>query len=122
MGNHVYFSRYLEILEQARGEFFRSIGFPLTMLQEQDVIFPVIEVRLRYLAPARYDDLLAIEIGVADLSKVKCSFAARILGGDGKVLVEGQTVHVCTSISEKPKRMPVELGAKLEEHRTQDLS
>ena len=26
LGNHVYYGRYLEILEAARGEFFRQLG------------------------------------------------------------------------------------------------
>jgi len=29
LGNHIYYSRYLDILEAARGEFFRHLGVPL---------------------------------------------------------------------------------------------
>jgi acyl-CoA thioesterase FadM len=41
IGNHVYYSRYLDLLEEARGEFFRSIGWPLLKLQELGIAFPV---------------------------------------------------------------------------------
>ncbi len=47
VGNHVYHSRYLDLLEAARGEFIRSLGPTVLHWQEQDVIFPVIEARLR---------------------------------------------------------------------------
>jgi YbgC/YbaW family acyl-CoA thioester hydrolase len=62
LGNHVYHSRYLDWLEAARGEFIRALGSTVLQWQERDVIFPVIEARLRYKSPARYDDLLAIEV------------------------------------------------------------
>ncbi|HEX4645160.1 MAG TPA: acyl-CoA thioesterase, partial [Verrucomicrobiae bacterium] len=48
LGNHIYYSRYLNLLEAARGEFFRQLGAPLLRLQEAETIFPVIECRLRY--------------------------------------------------------------------------
>src|SRR5437762_1677580 len=56
-GNHVYYSRFLDIVEAARGEFFRHRGRTFLYWQEQSTIFPVVECRLRYLAPARYDEL-----------------------------------------------------------------
>jgi len=112
-GNHVYYARYLDILEEARGEFFRHAGRPLTRLQEADTLFPVIEARLRYRGAARYDDLLTIEVAVAELAKVRLAFSHRILTESGRLLVEGSTVHACTSREEKPKRIPVELVAAL---------
>src|SRR5581483_1046504 len=62
LGNHVYYSRYLDLLEAARGEFFRQLGATFQQWQEQDAIFPVVECRLRYKSPARYDDVLSIEV------------------------------------------------------------
>src|SRR5438132_11298610 len=51
-GNHVYYSRFLDLLEAARGEFFRHLGRTFLHWQESGTIFPVTECRLRYLAPA----------------------------------------------------------------------
>src|SRR5271163_4863489 len=48
VGDHIYHSRYLDLLEAARGEFMRSLGATVFELQEQDFIFPVIEAHLRY--------------------------------------------------------------------------
>jgi acyl-CoA thioester hydrolase len=112
VGNHVYYGRYLDILEEARGEFVRALGVPLLQLQEADVIFPVIEVNLRYKGMARYDDLLTIELWLTEAGKVRLNFAYRILCGD-RLLVEGSTAHVCTGMNEKPKRLSEDLVAKL---------
>lgn len=114
VGNHVYYARYLNLLEAARGEFFRSLGASFQSLQDADIIFPVIECHLRYLAPARYDDVLTIEVRLTELKGIRVNFGYRVLNAEGKVLVEGTTHHVCTSIHEKPKRMPEELVGKLQ--------
>jgi len=112
IGNHVYYARYLDILEVARGEFFRETGYPLTKLQEMDTAFPVIGVELAYKAPARYDDLLTVELWIAELKGVRLTFGCRILNQNGVLLVEGQTRHVCATTTEKPKRLPEELVKK----------
>ena len=114
VGNHVYYSRYLDLLERARGEFFRHIGKPLANLQQEDITFPVLECHLKYHAPARYDDPLTIEVSV-DLAKgVRLNFRHRILGQSSRCLVECETHHVCASVAEKPKRLPRELVDLLE--------
>jgi acyl-CoA thioester hydrolase len=113
LGNHVYHSRYLDWLEAARGEFVRSLGSTVLQWQERDVIFPVIEARLRYKSPARYDDLLAIEVWPALIERVRLNFAHRIINQNGKLILEAETFHVCAGVNEKPKRLPEELAEKL---------
>ena len=113
IGNHIYYARYLNLLEAARGEFSRSLGTTLAQWQERDVIFPVIECRLRYKAPARYDDVLTIEIWLTAMEKVRLTFGHRIVNQNGTVILEAETLHVCTSLAERPKRLPEELVAQL---------
>lgn len=113
VGNHIYHSRYLDLLEAARGEFLRSLGTTVLALQDADYIFPVIEARLRYKFPARYDDLLTIEVSPTLVEKIRLNFAHRILNQDGRLLLEAETFHCCTSRDEKPKRLPAEMVAKM---------
>jgi acyl-CoA thioester hydrolase len=108
-GNHIYYSRYLDLLEAARGEFFRQLGAPLLRWQQQKIIFPVIECRMRYKAPARYDDLLVIEVRLAAVERVRLNFSYRVLLKSGTLLVEAETFHACTGLDEKPRRIPEEL-------------
>jgi acyl-CoA thioester hydrolase len=116
LGNHIYYSRYLDILEAARGEFFRHLGVPLLQLQAEDTLFPVIECHLRYKAPARYDDILTIEIWIALAEGARLNFGFRILKEEKTLILEGETFHVCTWLNEKPKRIPEELVEKLRVH------
>jgi acyl-CoA thioester hydrolase len=115
-GNHVYYARYLDFLEAARGEFFRHLGFPLSQLQDQDRIFPVIECHLRYKSPARYDDALTVEVWPAAVERVRLNFGHRILNQNGTLILEAETFHVCASLDQKPKRLPVELVSRLKSH------
>ena len=113
VGNHVYYSRYLDFLEVARGEFIRSLGATVRQWQERDVIFPVIEARLRYKSPAGYDDLLTIEVWLTLIERVRLNFGHRIVNQDGKLVLEAETFHACAGVNGKPKRLPEELAEKL---------
>ena len=87
VGNHVYYARYLDLLEAARGECFRQLGATMQEWQEREVIFPVIECGLRYKAAARYDDLLTIEVRLTAVKGARLNFSYRILGQNGLLMV-----------------------------------
>lgn len=112
VGNHIYHSRYLDLLERARGEFFRQLGKTFLEWQNEDTAFPVLECRLKFHAPARYDDLLTIEVWPTFAKGVRLNFGHRISSADGRLLVEGETFHACASVNEKVKRLPGELVEK----------
>jgi acyl-CoA thioester hydrolase len=114
LGNHVYYARYLELLEVARGEFFRQLGTTFLTWQERGTIFPVIECRLRYKAPARYDDILTIEVWVTAAERVRLNFAYRILNQVNTLTLEAETFHVCAGLNERPKRLPEKLSTALQ--------
>ncbi len=110
VGNHVYHSRYFDFLEFARGEFIRSLGTTVKAWQEGDAIFPVIEARARYRAPARYDDLLTLEVCPTRMDRVRIHFGHRIFTESGRLVLEAETFHACTTCGEKPRRLPPEMA------------
>ena len=117
LGNHVYHARYLDLLEAARGDFFRCLGASFLSWQEQDMIFPVIEARLRFKAPARYDDVLQIEVWVTMAERVRLNFGYRMTNQDQALILEAETFHACTGRGgEKPKRLPATLVGTLKSH------
>jgi len=106
LADHIYYARYLDILEAARGEFFRHLGSSLLAWQGRDTIFPVVECHLRYKTPARYDDTLRIGLWVTWAERVRLNFAFHILNQAGALVLEGETLHACTRVGGKPKRLP----------------
>ncbi len=115
VGNHIYYARYLDLLEIARNEAFREMGQPLLKLQDQGVIFPVVECNLRYHGAARYDDLLEIETVLTELRNVQFTMEYRVMRGT-EALVTAATRHATTNLDGKPVRMPPELFTALEPH------
>lgn len=113
VGNHVYYSRYLDVLEAARGEFCRQLGTTLRQLQEEGIIFPVIDCHLRYRGAARYDDVLTVELWLSELGRVRLAFHHRVLNAEGRELVEATTIHACTGLDDKPRKLPEALAEKL---------
>ena len=85
------------------------MGKPLAQLQEENVIFPVIEVRLKYHAPARYDNLLEVKLSIARLDRIRLGLAYQVFREPDIPVLDAESLHVCTSISEKPQRIPKEL-------------
>jgi len=116
LGNHVYYARYLDLLEAARGEFLRTLGVTLLEWQERGFMFPVVEAHLRYKTLARYDDLLQIAVCVTAAEKVRMNFAYRIANQSNDVVLEGETLHVCMNLEEKLKRLPEELVSLVKPH------
>ena len=113
VGNHIYYARYLDLLEAARGAFFRELGAGFLHWQERDMIFPVVECRLRYKAPARYDDVLTVEMWPTAVERVRLNFSYRIMNQANALILEAETFHVCAGLNEKPKRLPEELAVRL---------
>jgi acyl-CoA thioester hydrolase len=61
----VYYSRYLEYVDVAHTEYFRAVGFEYRDLIERHGFDPsVVEARLEYRRPARFDDILHVHARV----------------------------------------------------------
>jgi acyl-CoA thioester hydrolase len=115
VGNHVYYSRYLDWLEVARNELMRAIGHPFPALMESGIMLPAIKAQLQYRGAARFDDRVVVRLWIAEISRIKITFAADIVNaGTGKVLVSATTVHACTDLTDKPHRLPLDLQHALQ--------
>jgi len=112
-GNHVYHGRFFDILERARGEWFRSMDCPFVQWQEQDIIFPVRGCRMKFRAMARYDELLEIEMWAADIRRARFLCASRILNASGALLNEAGVDVVCTTLEGRPRGLPARLTEAL---------
>lgn len=113
VGNHVYYGRYLEFMEAARGAYFAALGWPFLRLEAEDVALPVVRAELDFRAAARYDDLLEVEVRLEELGRVKLAFGYRITGPEGRVVLEARTFHGITTHGDRPRRLPERLAPVL---------
>ena len=91
----VYHAHYLDYFEAARTEALRAWGLPYKALEDEGIQMPVVEASLTYRRPARYDDLLEVEVGFPEPAgaRVVTTYAVR-RRGEPAVLVEGR-VTLC---------------------------
>ncbi len=109
----VYYANYLRYFEAARNEFIRAKGLRYRDFErEYGLVLPVVEAHVGYRLPARYDDLLTVEISLAEARRASARFDYRILR-DGALLATGHTVHACVDGDGKVRRMPPELVERL---------
>ena len=102
---YVYYAEYFHIFERGRSEFIRSRGKSYTYVEEHGIFLPVREARCRYRMPARYDYLLRVRTGIAELGRASVTFAYEVRH-DGDLLSTGMTQHACVNASGSPVAMP----------------
>lgn len=103
----VYYSNYAVFYEVGRTELFRSLGIPYSLLEEQGVALPVIELISHYHKSAHYDDLIAVETSIEEMPSVKIKINYRILSEDGVLLNDGSTTLVFVDMKTgRPTRCP----------------
>jgi len=110
----VYYASYLKFFERCRTEWMRNIGQgQQALFDAHGLAFVVRNVNLDYLAPARLDDLLAIELSVEKLGRAQVIFRQRARRED-KILVDGTVQVACVDLAKmKSAPIPQWLRAKL---------
>jgi acyl-CoA thioester hydrolase len=103
----VYYGNYALYYEVARVESLRQLGFTYRELEDSGVMMPVIENKSRYIAPAKYDDLLKIVTTIVEKPGIKIKFAYEIFNQKEKLINTGETILVFVDIkTNKLCRMP----------------
>jgi acyl-CoA thioester hydrolase len=92
----VHHSSYLAYMEVARIEWLRRRGITYASMAEHGVHLPVVELSLKYRAPARFDDEIDVETTLAEVGAVSVRFDYRIVrAADGTLCTEGMTRLAC---------------------------
>lgn len=116
---HASFFRYLEL---ARIELLRAAGISYVQLEKLGLGLPLIEVGVRFIKPALYDDLITIHAGLSLVTRVRLSVQYRVMvmPGDREDLEQpveiltAETRHCCVERDDpKPARLPKHAHALL---------
>jgi acyl-CoA thioester hydrolase len=108
-GGVVYHAAYLRFLERARSEWLRAHGVAQQRLREEHgVLFVVADMQVKFLAPARLDDVLHADITAFTRRSASMRFAQCILRpADGALLIEADVRAACIdAASYRPRRIP----------------
>jgi acyl-CoA thioester hydrolase len=106
----VYHTNYLIWFEVGRGEYMRQKGGDYTDFEAQGFYLPVSELDARFIASARYGDLVTIRTWTEEMRSRSLTFAYEVVMQEtGQVLVTGRTRHICTDREGRVKVIPKEM-------------
>lgn len=114
---YVYYGNYAEYLEVARVELFRSIGISYDEIEKRDIWLPVSDFKIKYIRPAKYDDLLTIHTKITKKPTAKIEFEYQIFSENKELLTEAHTtLFFLDAKTQKIVRCPEFLMELIEKH------
>ena len=75
---YVYYGHYATYYEIGRVETFRKLGLSYKKLEDSGVMMPVLDLKIKFIKPAKYDDLLIIRTVIRKLPAVRIHFEYEI--------------------------------------------
>jgi acyl-CoA thioester hydrolase len=105
----VYYGHYAAYFEVARVEALRSLGFSYREMEDDGILLPVLDFKIRYRKPAKYDDVLTIRTSIPELPSFRISFNYVTMNEEDLLLNEAETTLVFVK-QESMKPMPAPEG------------
>jgi len=103
----VYHSNFVIWFEVGRVELLRQLGFQYSEMEHQDNChIPVVDLRVRYKAPAQYDDEIVIRTVIKNVRTSLLHFTYEVCRqSDRTLLATGETMHII--VDDKFERRPL---------------
>ena len=110
----VYHANYLIWFDRARTELMRATGLTYRELEQQGVYLAVSDVKVRYRAPARYDDLVEVRCWVREVASRRVTFGyAVVRAGSEQLLATAETALISLTHEHTLTRIPEHVATLL---------
>ena len=90
----VYYGNYLTYFEVARVEYLRQKNLPMSEVDRR-IHMPVVEAFVKYVKPAKLDDLLEVSSRVSLRKRASFTFSYEIRNEAKELVATGFTRHAC---------------------------
>jgi acyl-CoA thioester hydrolase len=113
--NVVYYGNYAQYFEVGRVEAIRQLGLSYKDMEAGGIHMPVVEMHIKYLRPAQYDDLITVKTTVRDLPlNHKIEFYQEVFNDQNKLLTAGTVrLYFIDSKTNQRTTIPEPLKEKL---------
>jgi acyl-CoA thioester hydrolase len=103
-----YHSNFVIWFEVGRVELLRQLGFQYKdMESEDDCHIPVVDLRVRYKAPAQYDDEIVVRTQIKNVRSSLLHFSYEVFReADRMLLATGETMHIIVDNKLERKALP----------------
>ena len=104
---YCYYGNYAQFLEIGRVEALRNSGFRYKEMEQQGILLPVLDFQIKYIFPAKYDDLLTIETTIVAIKGTRIIFDYEIINEMGvKIATASTTLVFVSKESMRPMKAP----------------
>jgi len=101
----LHHANYLVYFEQGRVELLRSRDMSYKDIESQGYFLVIARANVRYIRPARYDDLLTVRTHVVRATGARIDHRYEVLR-DGELIAEGETTLACVDRDGRLQRIP----------------
>ena len=101
----VHHAVYPVWMELGRSDLLRAMGQGYAEWEAQGVFMAVGELKVKYRAPARYDELINVRTWVKEATRRKVVFGYEVTR-DGVRLAEGETAHLVVGPDGRSRTLP----------------
>ena len=106
----VHHATYPVWMELGRSDYLRALGQSYAEWEARGVRLVVNEIKVRFRAPARYDELVEIRTRLAEAGRRRIVFHYDILRS-GTLLAEGHSIHLVAGSDGRARTLPDDLLA-----------
>lgn len=113
-----YHAHYLVWCEVGRTDFIRELGVPYRLLEQGGLRLAVAEAYIRYVAPARYDDVIQVRTRIERVQSRAVTFSyelRRVSRGEEIRIATATTKLIALDRSGAPRILPASLVDRFRE-------
>jgi acyl-CoA thioester hydrolase len=110
-GEVVYHGTYLDFLERARTEWLRHLGYEQQQIRQRfGILFIVRGLDVKFIRPARLDDLVNVSVAVSHLGRAQVTLAQDVSCNGSTLLRAAVNLACVTSGNFRPQPLPEEIN------------
>jgi len=111
----VHFSNYFRFFERAEEEFYRHLGFSFTDVKNKGLWLPRVEAFCQYKKPAKFNDLLEVELTIEELKEKSVKYGFKIFNKESAILLATGYVVIVAADKQtgKATQIPNEIFEKM---------
>ena len=111
---YMYYGNYAEFFEVGRVEMLRSLGLTYAGMEASGIMMPVLELKCKYLKPARYDEEITINVIMDKMPGVKIHFRYELFNDRAELIHIGETLLAFVNMkTNRPCLPPADFIEKL---------
>ena len=103
---YMYYGNYAEFYEVGRVEMLRSLGLTYSGMEASGIMMPVLEMKCKYLKPARYDEEITVKVIMDKMPGVKIHFRYELFNEAQELIHTGETLLVFVKMTTNRPCLP----------------